>query len=232
MSTRSTNALHAKHIFWACFGLLTLFVFYRNELPLADAHSPAWQHFANVKWWLLPHGVGGALALLLAPLQYSNRLRQRNLRLHRILGRLYVVCVALAAPVAIPIAIKQGPPTLVMAATIQSAGWLLTTAVGLYSIRAGDIQQHREWMIRSYPFAMVFVVARALFAIPAIQQLGEVGIVSVVWSSIAAACFVPSLVINWRRIFPRKAAAAVAKRRATTVKAEPATVTPLALGSK
>ena len=231
MSTHRPHTVQAKHVFFAIFGLLTLFVFYHNELPLMDAHSPARQHFAKVAWWLLPHGLGGALALLLAPLQFSNRLRQRRLRLHRILGRLYVVCVAVSAPIAIPIAIKQGPPTLVMAAVLQSGGWLLTTAVALYCVRAGNIQQHREWMIRSYPFAMVFVVARAIMAIPAVASMGEVGVVSVVWSTIAVAYFVPSFVINWRKMFPPKAAAA-AKRQTQAVKAGRAAVTPLALSSK
>jgi uncharacterized membrane protein YozB (DUF420 family) len=74
-------------------------------------------------------------------------------------------------------------------------------SIALYCIRTGNIQQHRQWMIRSYPFAMVFVFTRAILAIPAIERMGEVGIVSVVWSCIAAACFVPSFVINWRAIF-------------------------------
>ncbi|HEX8177914.1 MAG TPA: DUF2306 domain-containing protein [Pyrinomonadaceae bacterium] len=219
MSTHHPRSVQAKHIFFACFGLLTLFVFYRNELPLMHADSPAWQHFAQVKWWLLPHALGGALALLLAPFQFSNRLRQRSLWLHRILGRLYVACVVAAAPVAVVIAVKQGPPTLVMAATLQAGGWMLTTAVALYCARAGNIPQHREWMIRSYPFAMVFVFTRALFAVPAIQQLGEVGIVSVVWSVIAVACFIPSFVINWRKLFPRRGDA-VTKKHASLIKAE------------
>ena len=156
-----------------------------------------------MKWWLLPHGVAGALALFLAPFQFSTRLRRRSPRLHRILGRLYVAGVAVAAPVAVPIAIIQGPPTLVMAAAIQSAGWLLTTAVALYCVRNGQIQQHREWMTRSYPFAMDFVFARTIMAIPAVGAMGEVGLVSTVWSCIAAAYFVPSLVINWRAVFGR-----------------------------
>jgi hypothetical protein len=63
-------------------------------------------------------------------------------------------------------------------------------------------------MTRSYPFAMVFVLARLILAIPAVGALGEVGFVSVVWSLIAAACFVPSLVINWRAIFSRRAVSA------------------------
>jgi uncharacterized membrane protein YozB (DUF420 family) len=92
----------------------------------------------------------------------------------------------------------------VMAAVTQSTAWILTTAIALYCIRNGNVQQHRQWMIRSYPFAMVFVFTRALLVIPTIQRLGEVGIVSVVWSCVAAACFIPSFVINWRAVFPNK----------------------------
>jgi uncharacterized membrane protein len=202
----SVHSIKAKHVFLAVFGLLTLFVFYVYETPFLDSRSPVWQRVEPVKWWLLPHAVAGATALLLAPFQFSARLRRRNLRLHRVLGRLYVAGVVIAAPTAIPVAIILGPPSLVMAATIQSCGWLVTTAVALYCVRRGDIRQHQEWMIRSYPFAMVFVFARAILTIPAINALGEVGFVSVVWSLIAAACFVPSFVISWRELSRRVAA--------------------------
>ena len=202
----SVRSIKTKHVFFAVFALLTLFVFYVYETPFLDSRSPVWQRVEPVKWWLLPHAVAGALALLLAPFQFSARLRRRNLRAHRVIGRLYVAGVAVAAPTAIPVAVILGPPSLVMAATVQSCGWLVTTAVALYCVRRGDIRQHQEWMIRSYPFAMVCVLARAMLAVPAIQALGEVGFVSVVWSLIAAACFVPSLVISWRALFSRGAA--------------------------
>ena len=198
----------AKHVFFAAFGLLTLFVFYLYETPFLDSQSPVWQHVEPVKWLLLPHAVAGSVALLLAPFQFSARLRRRGLRLHRILGRLYVAGAFISAPLAVPVAVILGPPSLVMAATIQSAGWLLTTAIALYAIRRGDIRQHQEWMTRSYPFAMVFVIARALLAVPAIRELGEPGFVSVVWSCIALACFVPSLLISWRSLFGRRAVSA------------------------
>jgi uncharacterized membrane protein YozB (DUF420 family) len=92
----------------------------------------------------------------------------------------------------------------VMAAVIQSTGWVLTTAIALYCIRNGNVQQHRQWMIRSYPFAMVFIFVRTIIAIPVIARLGELGVVSTVWSCIAAACFIPSLVISWEAVFPNK----------------------------
>ena len=198
------RSIQAKHIFFIVYALLILLVVYQYEMPFLDSQSPARLHFAKVRWWLLPHGLLGAIALFIAPLQFSNRLRQRHLQLHRVLGRFYVAGVAVAAPVAVYIAVVQGPPTLVMAAVTQSTAWILTTAIALYCIRTGNVQQHRQWMIRSYPFAMVFVFTRALFSIPAIQRLGEVGIVSVVWSCIVAACFIPSFVISWCAVFPNK----------------------------
>jgi hypothetical protein len=51
-------------------------------------------------------------------------------------------------------------------------------------------------------------------AIPAIQALGEVGFISVVWSCEVAAAFIPSLVISWSALFGRKAAPAAKKLRA------------------
>ena len=218
----SVRSIKTKHVFFAVFALLTLFVFYVYETPFLDSRSPVWQRVEPVKWWLLPHAVAGTTALLLAPFQFSARLRRRSIGLHRFLGRLYVAGVAVAAPTAVPIAIILGPPSLVMAATIQSCGWLVTTAIALYCVRRSDIRQHQEWMIRSYPFAMIFVLARATLAVPAIQALGEVGFVSVVWSLIAAACFVPSLVISWRSLFRREAAPA--GRRAVAAKTARATV--------
>lgn len=209
----------SKHVFFAVFGLMTLLVFYLYETPFLDSSSPVWQHVEPVKWLLLIHGVAGAVALLLAPFQFSARLRRRGVRLHRVLGRLYVAGAFISAPLAIPVALRLGPPSLVLAATIQSLGWMLTTAIALYAVRRGDIRQHQEWMTRSYPFAMVFVVARALLAVPAIRELGEPGFVSVVWGCIALACFAPSLVLNWRALFGRRAAPAAARAAAP---AEPA----------
>jgi uncharacterized membrane protein len=227
MSMKQLGSIKAKPVFFICFGLLTLFVLYHNELAFLNKNDPIWQHFAKVKWWLVPHGIGGALALLLAPLQFSNRLRVRFLRLHRILGRVYVASVVIAAPVAIPIALIQGPPTLFMAAVMQTSGWLVTTFIALYAVRSGNIKQHREWMIRSYPFAMVFVVARASLAVPAIHASGEVGVVSVVWSTIAAAYLLPSFVINWRALFMRKATVRELRNHKALVLTSPITVTDL-----
>jgi len=179
---------------------MAIFVLFTRELMLLDSHSVLRQRYAAIPWLMWAHGIPGALALLLGVFQFSNRLRVRYLQLHRVMGRIYVGCVAISAPVAVAVAIALPIPTLLMASVIQAAGWLTTTATGLYCVRTGRIQQHREWMIRSYPFAMVFVVVRVIGEIPAIARMGLLGVETVVWSVIATACFLPSFVIAWQAL--------------------------------
>ena len=197
-ASTSPSSIQAKHFAFGLFVLMTVFVLYQRDLQLLDPHSFLRQRYAAVPWWMLAHGVCGAVALFLAPFQFSGRLRQRHIRVHRIMGRLYVAGALIAAIASVPVALTLGPPELVMAAVVQSLGWLLTTGTALYCVRTGRIQQHREWMMRSYPFAMVFVVARVILAIPAVERLGLMGLISVVWSTIAVAAFLPSFLIALR----------------------------------
>ena len=60
-------------------------------------------------------------------------------------------------------------------------------------------------MIRSYPFAMVFTVVRAIRLLPPIARMGYEGREMVLWSAIALAAFLPNIFLEWRTIFPRGA---------------------------
>ena len=81
--------LRPKYLLFGLVGLMVLTVLYRDRV-LMNSQAPLWDHYRYFKWWLLPHGIAGALALLLGPLQFSQRLRKRFLPRHRIAGRVYV----------------------------------------------------------------------------------------------------------------------------------------------
>jgi len=189
-----------KLVFFLIFGALTVFVTYMKNARIFDPSSPIAQHFAPVTWYLIPHALFGALAMLLGAFQFSNRLRARYLKVHRVMGYIYVVGVFVSAPFAIPMAMKIHGLSIVGASAVQSLGWMLTTAIALYCVRNGNIAQHRRWMMRSYPFAMVFTVARVIIPIPPIFALGEPGIEFVVWTTIALAAFLPNIWIEWSDI--------------------------------
>jgi uncharacterized membrane protein len=200
----------AKLVLFVIFGLLTVFVTYMKNAHVLDPSSEIAQHFAPVKWYLIPHAFFGGLAMLLGAFQFSNRLRARYLNVHRMLGYVYVTSVFISAPLGFPVAKRIGSLSLASASAVQAFGWMATTAIALYCIRRGNIVQHRRWMMRSYPFAMVFTVARLIIPVPPIFKLGLPGIEMVVWSTIALAAFLPNVFLDWRAIVARPAAKAVA----------------------
>jgi uncharacterized membrane protein len=193
----------AKLTFFVLFGLVTVFVTYMKNQGFFDPTSPTAQHYQPAFAFLLVHAFFGAIALVLGVFQLSNRLRARYLGVHRTLGYVYVGCVFIAAPFAIPLSVKINTPSLVAASSVQAFGWIVTTAIALYCVRNGNIVQHRRWMIRSYCMAMVFTIGRVIIPIPPILAMGDTGVEIVVWSTIALMIFLPNIFLDWRAIVAR-----------------------------
>jgi hypothetical protein len=55
-----------KYLVFAAIGLMLAYVIAHDESFLVDPKDPVWQHYEPFKWWLLPHGIAGACALLWA----------------------------------------------------------------------------------------------------------------------------------------------------------------------
>jgi uncharacterized membrane protein len=192
-----------KLIGFAVFFAVTAFVTFMKNREILNPASEIAQHFAPGMLFLIPHAIFAGLAMVMGAFQFSNRLRAKYLKVHRVMGYIYVVGVFIGAPIAIPLAARVATPSLVAASVAQSFGWMFCTAVALYCVRSGNIKEHRRWMIRGYPFAMVFTVARLIIPIPPVLKSGFTGVEIVVWSTIVLAAFVPSIVLDWRSIVPR-----------------------------
>ncbi len=204
-----TYSVTLKRTALIVFAAMTLFVVLTRDRTLLDPNSPLRQRYSVIPILMFLHGIPGAVGLFLGFVQFSNRIRQKYLELHRVLGRIYVGSVAVSAPAAIFVSLKLPTHNLTEAAFIQSLGWMVTTATALYCVRTKQIQQHREWMIRSYPFAMVFVVVRVILAIPRVAHAGVDGITATVWTVLTLACFLPSAMIEWQKL----ASKSIARRR-------------------
>ncbi len=189
---------------WVVYALLVIFVLLTRERTLLDPTSFLHQRYAPIGWLMVLHGVPGAVALVLGVFQFSTRLRSRYLEVHRWMGRAYVWSVFIATPAAIAVGYALSAGAMMLAVVFHSFAWLSTTAIALYAVRNGNIQQHREWMIRSYPFAMVFILVRAVNGIPAIHRMGEPVLNGVVWTMLALAALLPSFAIEWRSVTRKK----------------------------
>jgi hypothetical protein len=156
--------LRPKGAIFAAVGAMTLYVLYHNERFVIEPANPIWRHYVEVAFWLVPHAVAGTCAMVLAPLQFSERLRRRYTRTHHIVGRVYVFGTLILAPLG---AYGQylaessgGPREFTMLAVVDAAMLMTTTLVAyLFAIRR-RITQHRQWMTRSYAIALVFFEGR------------------------------------------------------------------------
>jgi uncharacterized membrane protein len=128
-----------------------------------NPRDPIWRHFEPFKWWLPSHGVAGACALLLGPLQFSERLRRRYHKLHRVLGRIYVAAVFIAAPLGVYVQYfkeRMGDSrSFTVAAVVDAVPLIATTAVALVFIQKRS-RNNRQWMTRSFVVALVFLEGR------------------------------------------------------------------------
>ena len=158
--------LRPKSAVFVAVGAMTLYVLYHNERFLIEPENPVWRHYAEIAFWLVPHAVAGTCALLLAPLQFSERLRKRYTTAHHIVGRVYVIGALVLAPLGAYgqyLAESRGDPReFTTLATVDAAMLMTTTLVAyLFAIRR-RITLHRQWMTRSYAVALVFFEGRLL----------------------------------------------------------------------
>jgi uncharacterized membrane protein len=151
---------------------------------------------------LIPHTVCGTFALLAGPFQFSSRLRQRHLKLHRILGRLYFASVIVGALTGIVLA--TGRPGL-PGTSMQGAAWIICTAVAVIAARNRQIAVHRQWMARSYAVTFTFVSSRVLNLVPAYwSHLGDVlSAVGVIAFTLASILLV-DIGLNWHELTTRR----------------------------
>jgi len=196
MSTASTPLqrfpwLRSKYLLFAFIGVMIAYVLRHNEHFLIDAKDPVWEHYQPFKWKLLPHGLAGACALLLGPTQFSDRLRRRFAKFHRVVGRFYVAGVFIAAPFGTYIQYFEerngAPRSFTFAAGLDATLWMLTTGVALALILNGKVEQHRQWMTRSYAVAIVFLEVRVIQGVTGWENLGMAVTETIVWICVGMA---------------------------------------------
>ncbi len=153
--SRSIAWRRPKYLLFALIGLMYVYVLFHNESFLINNADPEWSHIATFKWFLLPHGLAAGCALLLGPFQFSERLRRRFTKLHRVMGRFYVGGVLLGAPMGLYIQnfesvhLYPGDPvqfSLVLATAADAAIWMYATIMAFAFILQHKVQLHRQWM--------------------------------------------------------------------------------------
>jgi len=200
-----TSDSRFKTILWVSLGLTTLFVFITSEVFLITGypmyHAYRLQVIAD-RGLLIPHTLAGIFALLIGPINFSSRIRQRHLTLHRVLGRIYVVSVFVGSFTGI--ALAWGRPGL-PGTSMQAAAWMVCTTAAFLTARNRQIVQHRQWMARSYAVTFTFISSRVLNLVPAYwSHLGDVLSAVGVIAFTLASLLIVDLGLSWRELTTRR----------------------------
>jgi uncharacterized membrane protein len=151
---------------------------------------------------LIPHSLAALLALLIGPINFSSRIRERHLQLHRVLGRIYIISVFIGAATGVALAVgRPGLPGTAM----QAAAWIVCTTAALITARNRQIIQHRQWMVRSYAVTFTFVSSRLLNLWPGYwshlgDTLAAVGLIAFTLASL----LIVDVGLNWRELTTRQ----------------------------
>ena len=201
---KQSSWLRPKYLLFAAIGLMLAYVIPHDESFLAHPKDPMWQHYEPFKWWLLPHGIAGACALLLGPMQFSDRLRDRFRQLHRVVGRIYVAGVFVAAPLGVYIQYFQermgDPRSFSIAAAADATLWMITTGIAMAFILKGKVQEHRQWMTRSFAVALVFLEVRVIGGVGGWENLDVHANETIVWACLAFSILSADLVLQWQEL--------------------------------
>lgn len=150
------------------------------------------------------HIVGGMLALLLGPWQFVGGVRARWPRLHRVMGRGYVLGVGAGAVGGLLLAPTAfGGFVSTLGFSCLGLLWAGTTVQAIMAIRRGDVPEHRRWMVMSFSLSFAAVTLRLMLG--AIAGLDAAGVAPVsfetAYAAIAWLCWLPNLIIAvlWTR---------------------------------
>ncbi len=172
--TRS-QAVNARTRWWAVWGLgaflsVGVALFSYRYLPEFGLRSPDILGNAFTRPWLKVHVAGAATALLLGPFNFVGLIRRRAPRVHRWVGRIYIVGCLVGGAGGLVIAFGS------FAGPIATAGfsslaicWIAANVLGWRSAMNGRFAEHRDWMIRS--FALTFAAVLMRFYLPLSQLL-------------------------------------------------------------
>lgn len=189
------------------WGFLIIFAakFVLNDaLPYFGLEEEVFGRFWGMKWPLIGHISGGLLALVLGPFQFWAGFRNKYLKIHRWMGRLYLTGILIGAISSVALALTTGIAihlSWAISLIFLAMAWILTSGMAFRFILLRRTSLHKEWMIRSYVVTFAFVLFRWLNGMAWIHELGNFTVVgpNLIWISWVIPLFITEIILQWNK---------------------------------
>lgn len=97
------------------------------------------------------HIIFGGISLLIGWIQFSKKMRIKYMNLHRWIGKIYIVSVLISGIPGFYIALSaSGGLSPKLGFSIGAVLWVVFTYLGYSTIRKGNIEAHKKFMMYSY----------------------------------------------------------------------------------
>lgn len=130
----------------------------------ADDHGVASNYVDRAAFFqgaLYVHAGAAGLALLLSPLQFAARIRRRNPRLHRTLGKVVLAAIAIAGVAGLVLSfVNEAGLIGVFGFGGLAIVWLASASQAYRAARRRDFGAHRRWAIRTFALTYAGVTLR------------------------------------------------------------------------
>jgi len=135
-------------------------VFSSKSSPAAVLDAGFARHLVLTLIHILP----GGLFLVLAPLQFVRRIREKHLQVHRWMGRVLFGCGLVIGVSALIMSYRMniGGPNETAATTLFAIVFLYCLVRAYRHIRRKEVARHREWMIRAYGVGLGVATTRPI----------------------------------------------------------------------
>jgi len=144
--------------------------------------------------WFYTHISCGGIALLIGWIGFLKSIRFKNIKLHRIIGKIYVITALLSATGGIYIGFFSYGGMIASTGFISMGIiWFYTTLKAFLFIRAKNILEHEKMMIYSYAICFAGVTFRIWM--PLLRGLLEDFDMS--YKIVAWCCWVPNLYVAY-----------------------------------
>jgi uncharacterized membrane protein len=184
-------------LFLLCVDIVVVVSRYLTFDP--DAYFPEQREvYLRLEPYLGVHVLSGTLALMAGVFQFVGWIRRRFLRVHCILGLVYVAsatALGLSGLVLAPTAYTG--LVAVLGFTLLDVAMLFTTWTAVRMVVARRIGEHRRWMIRSFSLVLAGVMLRVMTSIyAALAATGLTGMTfETAYAGISWLCWLPNLLI-------------------------------------
>ena len=157
------------------------------------------------RWWLVGHLLGGMTAILIGPFQFVSKFRNRYLKTHRLMGKIYIIAIIIGSLCAFYMSFTVALQVNIawsIALFFLALPWLISVLMAYRMVRLKRIPQHREWMIRSYVITFAFVLFRFLsessLANSLMEKFDERG-PTCIWLAWAVPLFFTEVILQWNK---------------------------------